>query len=73
MLKFDFLQFLYLNDEKFSNLKMVHGIHSTKKEKKRKIGLPIASLLQRLRNHDSMPCQVDTRHSEGSFDFTHVS
>jgi len=44
MLKFDFLQFLYPNDEKFSNLKMVHGIHSTKKEKKKKKKL--GSLLQ---------------------------
>ena len=32
MLKFDFLQFLYPNEEKFSNLKMVHGIYITRKK-----------------------------------------
>ena len=45
MLKFDFLQFLYPNEEKFSNLKMVHGIYTKKNEKN--MGLPFASLLQR--------------------------
>ena len=43
MVKFDVLQFLYPNEEKFSNLKMVHGIYTTKKKKN--MGLPFASLL----------------------------
>ena len=71
MLKFDFLQFLYPNEEKFSNLKMVHGIYITKKKKT--WGSLLQACCRGLRNHGSMRCQVDTRHSEGSFDFTQVS
>ena len=64
MLKFDFLQFLYPNEEKFSNLKMVHGIYITKKKKT--WGSLLQACCRGLRNHGSMRCQVDTRHSEGS-------